>query len=447
MKLKKRCIYWKMKIEMWGNMMTIVAAYRYGSFAIVMSDFRITHQQGPEQIQYDACMKYAQLGPQMGMFFAGDVGYIQGLIKVLHTIKSQLTTENVIDDNGPLRQTLLAYSQGLKIEKKYFQAIGFLFDTQFEKNEIFMLEGSSGTSNLQVQKLKSGKCTIIGMGNKVPGLQNALTKLGRASTSYKKISNNRFNQIKHRMKKPSQRNLQWICKQEKYDQETAASILSNQLKKRVQNCGSAVYVALGISPFFVTSLIGKSGFYMQGGTVVDTLVTSDFDENGPVIGTEHAIELSWDTQDCALYWSDSVTSQRGKVQEIENYIMPSSPVQIGTNPMLHFDPSNFSAPTKDVYLMDQWVQKGGDEEHKYINRTLYKQSWLVKEGFFAPNPCIIAASVEKPPVELERYKRSGSHVLFISDILSKEFEGCVASHVFDHEWLQQYIMNYESFYQ
>ncbi|WP_438349257.1 hypothetical protein ACP8HI_00755 [Paenibacillus sp. FA6] len=414
-------------------MMTIVAAYRYGSFAIVISDFRITHKQGTIKSQYDACMKYAQLGFNMGMFFAGDVEYIQKLIPILRSIQSRLTTDNVIDENGPLRQELLAFNRGLGIGKRVFQGIGFLFDPQFNKNEIFMLQGFSGTETLQVKKLASGMCTIIGEGSKVPDLQNALTNLGRAGSSYTKIrSFHRRMQLQSRMIFPK--------RYKKYDQETIANLLQNKLNQVIRGCGTGVYNELGISPYYVKSLIGKSGFCMLSGTNVDSHITTDFDENGSVPRTTYTYTLEWDEKGKALYWSDSLSPGRVKVQEIEKYIIPNTPVQMAVNPNGQFDPFTFDVPTQDIYIMNQWVEEGG-----FIERTFYKQIWL-ESDFYNPDLYRIAIDCKCPPIEIERYKRGGKHILFVSDALAKEFEESVANHVFDHEWLEQYIINYDSFY-
>lgn len=411
--------------------MTLVAAYRYGPYAIILNDFRITHDytlQNGQVKQIDACMKFAQIGSNIGMFFAGDVELIQGIIPLIRQVESQITVENVLESNGILRQTLLEYVKGISDKRpRVFQSIGFIIDNNCEFNEMFKLEGNSSTSTLSLSQLPSGRCTIIGSGVKVPELANRLTKELRYLTSYKTLPFRRRNAF---------------SKRDKYDQHTAAQCLERTVRSTLRECGNAVYGRLGISPHFVVSLIGHGSFIMQGGQTIEEHFTTDYIETTPVSPSYSEYSLKRDQQTGEIVLKDLQTGQCVIVQEIERYRESTYDIIFDTqSTTARFDLSSFESSDGVLYVMNQWV------DENFVERTIEK-CILLEDGFYCPDYIRLASDVLEPiPAEQHgRYTRSGKYVLYISNAISEEFEQNVKVHVFDHEWLGQYIQNYLDFF-
>jgi len=400
---------------------TIVAAYRYGPFAIVLNDFRITHDYTPHSSQVkqiDACMKFAKIGSRIGIFFAGDVALIQKLIPLIRQVESQITITNVINSDGILRQTLLKYIQGLsKSPRMVFQAIGIIIDQKAGCNEVFQLEGVSGTDTLRMCKLPSGKCTIIGDGVKVPNLDKYLTNVGRYWSTYKKLSaRRRYRSIRNY----------------KFDQQTVAK----------RDCGSAVYRRLGISPHFAVSLIGRGSFIMQGGTTTEKHFTTDFIGTTPTPPSFIEYSMKRDPQTHSIVLTDHKTNQQVTVEEIERYREKIDDIIFDTqDTAVKFDLSAFEASGDALYVMNQWVDDG------FVERCIDK-CVLLEDGFYCPEYIRLASDILEPIPggQLGRYMRSGKHVLYISNTISGEFEQSIKDHVFDHEWLEQYIQNYSDYF-
>jgi hypothetical protein len=410
--------------------LTLVATYRYGPYAIILNDFRITHDKRPlggGVKQVDACMKFATISPRMGMFFAGDVEYIQRLLPVIRKIEPTLTLGNVIEPNGILQQKLLAHSKKLnRHPERIIEAIGFIFDETTRSNEIFLIKGVAGTDRMSVSKVPSGQCTVIGSGSKIPGLDEALTKVGRRGSSFKKL--------------PTHRNK--YKRQYKFDQQTVAEALENSLKNILDKCGSLVYQSLGVSPYFALSLIGRSAFVMQGRSTEQRTYTTDFIGSNPVPASIVEYSLERDPVKGVIKLTDHNDGQSIMVNEIENYSESKDEDILNIQMDAKFDPSAHTPTEGTLYIMNQWV-----DEH-FVERQIEKCK-IVKEGFLNPNYILLALDMQEPiPKEqVGKYQRSGKHYLNVPSALAKEFENSVQDHVFDHDWLQQYVQNYAEYYE
>ncbi|WP_026672886.1 hypothetical protein [Alkalihalobacterium bogoriense] len=410
--------------------MTLVATYRYGPYAIILNDFRITHDKRPlggGVKQVDACMKFATISKRMGMFFAGDVEYIQRLLPVIREIEPNLTLGNVIEHNGILQQKLLAHSKKIDHHpKRVIQAIGFIFDETTRSNELFVIEGVAGTDRMRVGKVPSGKCTVIGSGGRIPELAEALTKVGRSGSSYKKL--------------PAHRNK--YRRYYKFDQQTVAEALESSLKNILQRCGSSVYQHLGVSPYFALSLIGHSAFVMQGRHTEQRTYTTDFNGSNPVPHSILKYSLERNPVKGDIKLTDHNAGQSVVVKEIENYSEGNSNDILNIPMNVKFDPQVYNTTDGNLYIMNQWV------ENDFVDRKIEKCE-LVDGAFFNPDYIYLASDILEPipKDQVGRYKRGGKYVLHISSVLAVEFENLVENHVFDHDWLQQYVQNYSVFYE
>ena len=84
--------------------MTIIAAYRFHDDRVIfVSDFRLT--EGKRQA--DVAMKFYPIDERIGLFLSGDVELWKNTIDNQRGMFSQITTDNVLDEDGPLRQGLV----------------------------------------------------------------------------------------------------------------------------------------------------------------------------------------------------------------------------------------------------------------------------------------------------------------------------------------------------
>ncbi|PMC37312.1 hypothetical protein CJ195_11150 [Bacillus sp. UMB0899] len=409
--------------------MTLVATYRYGPYAIILNDFRITHDYRPiggKVSQVDACMKFTMISPRMGMFFAGDVTYIQHLLPTIRELEPRLTIRNVIEENSIFQQRLITLSRRMNRHPlRVIESIGFVFDEESGKNELFLLKGVAGTDRMTISKLPSGKCTVIGSGGKIPGLADKLTTVGRNGSSYRKLPAHRMN----------------YARQYKFDQQSVAEALETKLKNILDRCGSSVYQNLGVSPYFTLSLIGHTAFIMQGRHTVQQTYTTDFVGSTPALPSQVEYSLERDPTSGEIILADYQTGQNIVVNTIENYHESSGSNNLTNHMSGKFDPSLYATSDRTLYIMNQWV-----DEH-FVERKIEK-CLLLDDGFFHPDYVFLALDIQEPIPndQLGRYMRSGTHTLIIPSVLAAEFEESVNDHVFDHEWLQQYIQNYADYY-
>lgn len=307
-----------------------------------------------------------------------------------------------------------------------FQSIGFILDESTNSNEIFLLEGISGTDTLRISQVPHGKCTIIGDGQKVPRLSEILTMTGRRSSSYKKLPGRR-------------RSI--FSRQYNFEQETTAESLERSLRTTLQNCGSNVYRRLGISPYFAVSLIGHAAFVMPGKRVEEKTYTTDFVGIEPVLPSFSEYSIERDKLSKAMVLIDHKTEQRVVVDEIECYRERENNIIFDPlNDTGQFDPSTYTSVTGFLYIMNQWV------EDDFIDRSIVK-CILLSDGFYYPDYIQLATGVLEPIPKDQRgrYLRSGKHALYISQLFEAEFEQSVGEHLFDHAWLEQYVQNYLDF--
>lgn len=211
--------------------MTIIAMYKEYGESIFISDFRVTEKQDGIRIQKDISYKLVTFDDRIGLFLAGDVNKWKIAINKIELIKKNITFENVLDEDGILKNTLLDFS--LSEDAGNCSALGFIIDTETNQNKVFEIDIKPSWGCI-LNNVENICCIIKGSGGQLPNLDTKILKL---------MSNN--NEI--------------FDKQE--DKLNIKSmVIKNEIKNAISDFSDDGFKDLGISPVFQVSYLDGSTF-------------------------------------------------------------------------------------------------------------------------------------------------------------------------------------------
>ncbi len=395
--------------------MTIIATFRTNDFTVFVNDFRVTIKNTSKQV--DASFKFIEFDEKLGLFLAGDVNLWKKVIPYINEIIAEVTVSNILNPDGPLRETLNRYVG--EIPNNIFgtgKAIGFIIDKDTNRNVQFQIELYSGEGCL-INDIPNNECTIIGSGAVIPAIKESIEEqFGRISPEFK---NNPYE---------------------------LSNMLRNFVLTEMNLCGANSYAKLGISQCMARSILHGSNFGVIGEEVSGSFVTNN-----------EAFQYQFSlTKNCEgeiilrneIDLSESILNNIHQIKEdsVGNIIEPFSIIQ-------GKDPADYYSDESEVFVLNQTLDSQGIligepsvfRSIKKIEFFKFRESMLAK-----PNKILLmefACEIEQS--EMDKYREVHDLYFSISKERSQEFEEMIeteASYLFNHDWIRSYIAEYGCLY-
>lgn len=278
--------------------MTIAAIYKKDDKTIFTTDFRITYRnENNELIQKDICKKLIDIDNKMVLFLAGNVMNWKKILDEIYSVKKDINCENILDEDGPLKNVLLDIS--LRLKGSSSTAIGFIIDEETEQNKVFKVEVIPGNGRI-IEEVENNKSTIIGSGQGIP-------------------------HINERINKAIELKAEWFDN----DLFKLADIMRNEIIYALGCIGSSSFSEFGISPCMSISFLDKSNFKVAGEEIIGENIEGNIsnifnyslenDINDNLILKNHLVNISLMTQDINNI-SESSDGQTFDPQNLESNI-------------------------------------------------------------------------------------------------------------------------------
>lgn len=211
--------------------MTIIAMYKECDESIFISDFRVTEKQDDIRIQKDISYKLVTFDDRIGLFLAGNVNKWKIAINKIELIKKSITYENILDEEGIFKNTLLDFS--LSEDAGNCSALGFIIDTETNQNKVFEIE-IKPLWGCMLKEVGNICCIIKGSGVELLNLDKKILEL---------MSNNKK-----------------IFEKQEDKLSTKSMVIKNEIKNAISNFSEDGFKELGISPIFQVSYLKGSTF-------------------------------------------------------------------------------------------------------------------------------------------------------------------------------------------
>ncbi|PES95293.1 hypothetical protein CN510_16145 [Priestia megaterium] len=409
--------------------MTIALVYKYDDKAIFINDFRVTTPGKDGNKQLDALNKFRQVNDNIGMFLAGNVEYWKLALNAIGNNKDQITIDNILNIEGPLKTSLQACLERIPCQSnEIIGAIGCLVDPDTKKNVVFKIKGKPGFGCI-IEEVPDDSCIVIGSGSSIPGIQTMMYDKGANL-----VKNNKLN----------------------LSLMEIATGMRNELKMIFKQCGSSSFRKLGISPIFSISLLESSSFYMCGEEIKGSFHSSTSEKS-------RSFHYIFEKQDGVPILFDFDSKKKIPIKDIYDF-SPESPSNIFDPERLTegFDPSDCIGQSNDMYIINQWVDVSMNSLIDYnklnkvdnlyfVDRTIYKVKHFIYKGQILCNPTyeVLAQEYIEDITELEaaKYNNVGKHHLILKGAFEeKVFEKLVKLNISNHQWLRELVCNYDDLY-
>lgn len=395
----------KLNTTVGGLKLTILLAYKQDDKSVFVSDFRVSFR---EANQVDSMSKFIPFDNRLAFFTAGSVRMWSAIVRVIPTIISEVTFENVSDDQGPLFNSLRNITEqtpNTLEDPGFFGGFAIYVDTETNRNTVFQIEGQAGLG-LRISQMQDG-VTVIGSGSRIPLVQETLQlKLD----TY--VANNGF------MIRPT------------------AEALRKELKDILVRCGGSVFEKLGISPIFnISGLIGSS-FQMFGEELQGVRFISG--------GRSNSYHFSFERTSNSLILRNLTTNVQHTVHDILSFPYDGS-IGVEFDPeelSIVFDPVSFISGS-NIYILSQWVE--GERMERVVYKTVpfsYNQSLIAN-----PNYLQIAEGIGQARTTGQRRHKNIFRMGILVNVEYQEaFELNIQSNIMNDTWLSTYIENFNDFY-
>lgn len=386
--------------------MTIVAAYRYNDSAIFVNDFRVTKKG----VQIDAYMKFKKFNNKLGVFFAGDVFLCRRTAAMIRTISSQVTVDNILEEDGPFITRLRSFFErnpyGLNPENDHImEGIGFVLDEDRKQNRVFSFYGVPGRG-MEKSEVIHDQCVVIGSGNKIPNVSTLL--------------------------KDS------VCVlMDNHNLSDSVQVFHDRLLEVIIKSGPSTFEKLGISPVLVKSILKQGNFKMIGEEIQGEFYSETQASN------KHHFKFGRRERRIVL-----VDLLNGHEIDIKNIArrndMQGTDIFDPRQLMQRFDPTFCCHTNNHVYIADQWVTDD------MVWRVFYKVELVPYKQTVLSNPDWIKLYSQYEDrltrEELQRYHNCGMICIQISPDKATLFEVGIEKHAHNHKWLKEHITNYNQLY-
>lgn len=393
--------------------MTIAAAYRFDDRAIFVSDFRMTDATG----QSDTSLKFVDLDRRLGLFLSGSVGLWLKAIPKINEIMSEVTIDNILDNEGPFVQEL-TFVAWANPNASISRAIGFIIDDQNRRNQLFLLELRPG-ERASISLIQTNSCVVIGSGSRLPDIKRRITtRIERAVTIFG------------------------------MDLYKLAGEMRTEIQQTLKDSGAGSFRKLGISPYMNLSSIAGSHFLIRG----EEIQGGKFSDNAAP--TKHFYSFIKDDsgnlilQNLCTGSTLSVNNLNG-VQEL-NERKTFDPEGMSED----LDPSELYPDADHVYLLHQWVTQYDKEKNGKILGAVYRS--LKKIDFIDVGNGVRLCKASEPFINVheevslaELKKYADCRDIYIENLLQSEVDfhtELSEKRLFDHTWLSQFIPNYNELY-
>ncbi|WP_062231938.1 hypothetical protein [Fictibacillus sp. FJAT-27399] len=404
--------------------MTIAVMYKLDNKAVFINDFRVTNSGLSGIQQVDAMNKFRKINNNMAIFLAGNVNHWKMALEAIENIKEDITIDNVLDSEGPLK---IALQSCLEIipgqSNQILGAIGVLVEPNTKKNITFQIRGEAGLG-CNVYEVPNNTCLVIGSGSSIPDIQNRIQRVAVNLT-----------------------------KDNKYNLFELANSLRAELKLIFKLCGASSFRKLGVSPVFAISILESSAFQMCGEEIKGSFYSSTNE-----MSREH--HYTYNMEDGSPILFDHISKKKVQIKDIYDY-SPATPSNLfdPENLTIGFDPTVAFNGDNNMYIINQWVHrsmKDLDLMYKGVNslsdlfsidRVVYRVENFRYNGEILCNPNYIKLAedfLEDIPLsEAEKYNNIGYHNLILKkDTKEENFGNLIKLNVYNHQWLRNQIENY-----